>query len=362
MLKRRVIVVAGLLLPLALCASAQAQVATPTAIKPGNSKANCIALAGGEDNGQGGAFSSANLKAAESATKVTFNCLTTFVNPVDTWADWETPWVFSNDYSGGGNWAAWLAASSSHQMILGVDLIPQSAPGNPENPSGDNSDPLEWESACAAGHYNSDATQLAKNLVSYGAFKNGSPLVVRLGIEANGNWEADYVGGTSAEATDWAKCYGKEVSAMKAVAGTHFLFVWNPNACYSSASNAPSLSAWYPGSAYVNIIGADAYDTDCTNNKTVAQEGWAAYASAGKPSLDSIKSFAAAKGKSMALPEWGLPSGDDDSAYVGGIGHLVANDDFAFQSYFDVGDDGIATLGSDIPKSTATYTKEFGTS
>lgn len=358
MLRRAVI--AGAVLPLvAVFLPLPAQAAAVAAITAGNSKANCVALAGGEDDGQGGAFSRSNLAAAESATKVIFNCLTTFVNPVDDWADWETPWVFSNDYAGSGNWATWLAASHSHQMILGVDLIPQSAPGNPQNPDGDNSDPLEWESACAAGHYNSYATQLAKNLVSYKAFANGSPLVVRLGIEANGNWEADYVGGTAAEATDWAKCYDREVTAMKAVAGTHFLFVWNPNACYSSAQNAPSLSAWYPGNAYVSIIGADDYDTDCTNNDTVAQEGWAVYASAGKPSLDSIKNFAVAKGKPMALPEWGLPSGDDDPAYVGGIGHMVASNDVAYQSYFDTNDDGIATLGSDIPKSTATYTKEF---
>jgi hypothetical protein len=362
MLKGGVVAAAGLLLALLVCVAPQAQAATPGTIKAGNAKANCIALDGGEDNGQGGAFSSANLAAAESATKVTFNCLTTFVNPVDDWADWETPWVFSNGYTGSGNWATWLAASPSNQMIIGVDLIPQSAPGNPENPSGDNSDPLEWESACAAGQYNAYARQLAKNLVSYGAFANGSPLVVRLGIEANGNWEADYVGGTSAEAADWAKCYDKEVTAMKAVAGTHFLFVWNPNACYSSAQNAPSLSAWYPGNAYVNIIGADAYDTDCTNDKTVAQEGWKAFASAGRPSLDSIKGFAAGKRKPMAVPEWGLSSGTDDPAYVSGIGQLVSSNDVAFQSYFDVGDDGVATLGSDIPNSTAAYTKEFATS
>ena len=362
MLKRGVIAGAGLLPLLAVLVPFQAQAATAGTITAGNSKANCVAIAGGEDDGQGGAFSQSNLTAAETATRVTFNCLTTFVNPVDDWADWATPWVFSNDYAGSGNWARWLAASPSHQMILGVDLIPQSAPGNTENPNGNTSDPLEWERACAAGQYDSHATQLAKNLVAYGAFANGSPLVVRLGIEANGNWEADYVGGTAAEAADWAKCYDKEVTAMKAVAGTHFLFVWNPNACYSSAQNAPALSAWYPGNAYVSVIGADDYDTDCTNNKTVAQEGWAAYASAGKPSLDSIKNFATAKGKPIALPEWGLPSGDDDPAYVGGIGHLVANNDVAYQSYFDTNDDGIATLGSDIPKSTATYEKEFSTS
>jgi hypothetical protein len=195
--------------------------------------------------------------------------------------------------------------------------------------------------------------------VSYRAFKNGSPLVIRLGTEANGYWETDYVGGTSAEAADWAKCYDNEVTAMKAVAGTDFLFIWNPNACFSSAADAPGLSAWYPGNDDVSIIGADAYDTDCTNDETVAQEGWAAFASAGDPALDSIEAFAAAHGKPMALPEWGLEPGKDDPAYVDGIGHMADSEDFAFQSYFDTGDASVATLGSDIPESTAAFRQEF---
>jgi beta-mannanase len=81
---------------------------------------------------------------------------------------------------------------------------------------------------------------------------------VRLGIEANGNWEADYVGNTAQEATDWAETYDSEVAAMRAVPGTNFEFVWNPNACYSSGVS--SLAGWYPGNAYVDIVGADLYD------------------------------------------------------------------------------------------------------
>ena len=115
-------------------------------------------------------------------------------------------------------WDAWLKASPAHQAIMGMDLIPQSV---------STIKPLTWEQACAAGDYNQYATALAQNLVSYGA---GS-VVIRLGVEANGGWEADFVGSTTQEMRDWAKCYDNEVTAMRAVAGTHFLFVWNPNVC-----------------------------------------------------------------------------------------------------------------------------------
>ncbi len=177
-----------------------------------------------------------------------------------------------------------------------------------------------------------NAATLARNLVSYGA---GS-VVIRLGIEANGSWEADYVGTTSAEMSAWAKCYANEVSAMRAVPGTHFLFVWNPNIC---TADIP-ISQWYPGNSYVDIIGADAYDKDCQSLKTVAQEGWAAYstdsssADSGNPdfpSLAHIASFAAAHGKPLSFPEWGLGAADDDTAYVTGLMQMFRSGDFAFE-------------------------------
>ena len=290
------------------------------------------------------------VSAASSLTGVTYNCLGTFANPMPTWADWETPWMFSTTSDG---WDAWLAASPAHQVVMGMDLIPQSV--------SDNSNPLTWEQACAAGDYNQYATALARNLVSYGA---GS-VVIRLGVEANGNWEADYVGTTTQEMNDWAQCYDNEVAAMRAVPGTDFLFVWNPNVC---TADLP-LGEWYPGNSYVDIIGVDAYDEDCSTLKTVSQEGWAAYSTDSAantpndpsfPSLDNIEAFAAANGKPLSFPEWGLDASmPDDATYVADMAQMLSQDDFAFESYFDSNDDGIAPLGSTIPNATAAYSQAF---
>lgn len=102
---------------------------TPTStsgiITAGDSKANCISIKGGVD----GEVSLTNLTAVEKTTGLTYNCLETFANPVDNWSDWEAPWQFTNEPSKttSGSWENWLA--TGHQMILGVDLIPQSAPG-----------------------------------------------------------------------------------------------------------------------------------------------------------------------------------------------------------------------------------------
>ncbi|HEX3514583.1 MAG TPA: glycosyl hydrolase [Trebonia sp.] len=333
--------------------SAAAAAAARPVITTDDSKAHCIALnfkytyTATSNNSQTDA---ANIAAASQVSGQTYNCITLFDNPVDNWDDWETPWMFSTASDG---WVTWLK-NAQHQLVVGVDLIPQSA-GGVDNP-------LAWESACSAGDYNQYATTLAKNLVSYGA---GS-IVIRLGIEANQTGETDFVGTTPQEMSDWAKCYDNEVTAMRAVPGTHFLFVWNPNACTQSLP----LNDWYPGNAYVDIIGLDLYDEDCaTGSKTVSKEGWTAFASDSSsggqgdpnfPSLDSMLAFAKAHGKPMSFPEWGIDSGDpDDATYVTDMMQVFKKDNFAFESYFDNGNDGIATLGPDIPQATAAYVAAF---
>lgn len=314
-------------------------------ITAGDSKAHCITLAF-----RYGVLSQSKIDAASNLTGVTYNCLSTFANPAPSLSDWEAPWMFSDTNDG---WDAWLAANPAHQVVMGMDLIPQSAANA--------KDPLTWEQPCAAGNYDKYATILAKNLVSYGA----GNIVIRLGVEANGSWEADYVGSTATEMKDWATCYDNEVTAMRAVPGAHFLFVWNPNACTTSIP----LNGWYPGNSYVDIIGVDAYDQDCSTRKTVGQEGWAAYStnSAGNPENDpefpsivNVEAFAKANGKALSIPEWGIDtSTSDDDRYVTGMAQLFSNSNFSFESYFDTGTDEIAPLGSAIPNATATYSQAF---
>lgn len=314
-------------------------------ITAGDSKAHCLV-----PDFPGGVLDQSVINQVSSVTGVTYNCLGTFANPAPDWDAWVAPWMFSTTSDG---WDAWLAANPAHQAVVGMDLIPQSV--------SDNSNPLSWEQPCAAGAYHQYATALARNLVSYGA---GS-IVIRLGVEANGNWEADYAGTTTQEMNAWGQCFANEVTAMRAVPGAHFLFVWNPNVC---TANLP-LSQWYPGDSYVDIVGADAYDQDCSTLKTVSQEGWAAYsADSGTntpndpnfPSLDNIEAFAAARGKPLSFPEWGLDTGlPDDAAYITGVAQMFSQDDVSFESYFDDGNDGIAMLGPDIPNATAAYSQAF---
>ncbi len=230
-------------------------------------------------------------------------------------------------------------------MVLGISLIPASI--------ADSSDPLGWEQSCASGDFNAYAAELGTNLVAAGLQNS----VIRLGWEMNGSWEGDFMGTTTQEEGLWVSCFQNEVTALRSVSGQHFLIDWNPNSCTAAVPYAN----YYPGNAYVDIMGLDFYDQSCLNPNTAVSFSQLA----GVPSgLNSFEAFAAAQGKPMSFPEWGLlstPAGDDP-AYIDGIGSAVNNGDFAFQQYFDEVVGNTILLGSNTPLSNAAYQQQFGNS
>jgi O-antigen/teichoic acid export membrane protein/glycosyltransferase involved in cell wall biosynthesis len=281
----------------------------------------------------------APLKQAERATGVTYSCLETFSDADPTWAAWAKPWLTNKVYG----YVSWLAADPGRQLILTQNLIPDSLAGDPN-----------WAAKCASGAYGSYATQLARNLVKAGFGYS----VIRLGPEMNGTWNAGSLGGTPASWKEWAQCFAQEVRAMRAVPGSHLLFDWNVNASYR---NIP-LADFYPGNAYVDIIGIDFYDTSGQPLPPVGNpERWTAL-SRQPDSLMQVAAFAAAHHKPLSFPEWAtVGSQGDDAAYVTSMGAFIAHHDVAFQSWFDAGDNGILQLSpSGAPRSLHAYIKAFG--
>jgi beta-mannanase len=264
------------------------------------------------------------------------------LNGAQTWTDWQDPWIVN---APGTEYTSWVAqAPATRQLVLQVDLIPVSLKNI--------SNPLGWEQSCAAGAFDSYSTQLGKNLVAAGLQNS----VIRLGPEMNGGWENDSMGNTTQEQNLWATCFANEVTGLRQAPGEHFLIDWNPNACTQSVP----FSNFYPGNAYVDIVGLDFYDMGCdapTTDLTFAQLSNENYG------LTSFEAFAAAQGKPMSFPEWGLATGPngDDPAYINGIGATVANHNFSFEAYFDV-DAGIGlALGPGTPLSLVAFRNSFGT-
>jgi len=280
---------------------------------------------------------------AEAQTRTTPSCVMAFLNGAQTWAQWEDPWVTAAQYG----YTTWVAAEpQSRQLIVDVNLIPNSL----ENQS----DPTGWEKSCAAGQFNTYAQQLGTNLVAAGLQNT----VIRLGAEMNGPWEADFIGTTTVEQNMWASCFANEVTGLRQAAGEHFLIVWNPNAC---VENVPYMN-YYPGNAYVNIVGLDLYDGTCTAPSTSTTPiTWNQLAD--EPGgLISFEAFAAAQRKPMSFPEWGLlhdPNGDD-AAYINGMGQTFATGNFAFETYYDTGGVNTLKVGPATPLSLVAFRKWFG--
>ena len=298
-------------------------------IQAGDTKVRCIYTKLG-----------APLRQAERATGLTYNCLETFSDADPTWAAWSKPWLTNPAYG----YVSWLAANpAKRQLILTQNLIPDSLAGDPD-----------WAARCAGGAYDSYATQLARNLVKAGF---GSS-VIRLGPEMNGTWNAGSLGSTPASWKEWAQCFAHEVRAMRAVPGSHLLFDWNVNANYRSIP----LADFYPGNAYVDIIGIDFYDTSGEPLPAVGDPGRWEVLSRQPGSLTEVAAFAAAHHKPLSFPEWAtVTSQGDDAAYVTSMGAFIDRHDVAFQSWFDAGDNGILQLSPDqAPRSLHAYVKAFG--
>jgi hypothetical protein len=278
----------------------------------------------------------------DRVTKTTVTCLSAYLNAEPNWSQWEHPWITSAQYG----YTDWVKAKPLiRQLVLEVDLIP--------TPLVDVEDPLSWEESCAQGDFNSYATVLGKSLVAAGLGNS----VLRLGPEMNGIWEEDYVGPTVEEQHLWAACFANEVKALREAPREKFLIDWDANACVGDIP----FANFYPGNAYVDILGLDIYDVSCLTpfvRQTFKQ------LSNVRDGITTFENFAAARGKPMSFPEWGLkkyPNGDDP-AYINGMGAIFDRRNVAFEAYFDVNLKirPYLQLGTQSPLALAAFKKWFG--
>ena len=212
----------------------------------------------------------------------------------------------------------------------------------------------------ATGAYNSYFATLAQTLVAAGA----SDAYLRLGWEFDGSWTTWNATTPAAEAS-YASYFRQIVTAMRSVPGAAFRFVWNPDASAFTASGY-SVEAAYPGNAYVDVIGLDAYDQTWVTPQTPAN----AWSSTLLPALTAAQQFASSEGKPLALTEWGVIIRSDghglgDDPYY--VNHMVswmesASNDVAYESYFDYNASGVNSqiTGGSFPSSLTAFMSDLG--
>jgi hypothetical protein len=315
---------------------------TGLAITTGPSRGQCLA-----PNIPPGTSGLANLLSVvnkfDVLTGTTVTCLSAYLDTAKTWAQWEQPWVSSSVVG----FSSWVAQEPQlRQLVLAVNLIPSGL--------ADVQNPTAWEQACASGKYDGHATVLGRSLVAAGLQNS----VIRLGAEMNGEWEPDFIGTKVGEQRLWAKCFDNEVTGLRRATGEHFLIDWNPNSCWAPYAYA----SYYPGNAYVDILGLDQYDVGCLTPYVRLSFGQIANEAFG---LTRFEAFAASKHKPMSFPEWGLstlPAGDDPG-FISGLGNTFESRDFSFEAYFDSTNGpspGSLPLSPATPLSVAAFNRVFG--
>lgn len=198
----------------------------------------------------------------------------------------------------------------------------------------------------AAGTYDAHYAQLGANLVAAGM----GNAVIRFGHEFNGNWYPwspwhDPNGVTAGQA-DFAAAFRHFATAVRAVPGARFTLVWNP----SPGQSGVDLGACYPGDPYVDQIGLDIYDQDWNvyqpgvpRTQEMRERAWQDLRANGAWGIDMIQRFAAAHGKPMCVPEWGVwqqasndHGGDDNPYFVRQMFDWMNDNDVAWNVYFNV--------------------------
>jgi hypothetical protein len=232
---------------------------------------------------------------------------------------------------GFNNLNQWGALPGSQIMMLGIPACIGATAGGGAATT--------WAQE-AAGNSDSYWTTLGNNLVTWG-YGNA---VLRIGREFNYpgySWSPSTTGDTIAQ---YVAGYQHIVTLLRGIAGSSFKFMWNPALSPGSMSgqtgNNADTQRWYPGSAYTDYIGIDAYDwgnypqetSAPWGNRTLAQQqsNWS-YLQTQQDGLNSWISFAFNNNQTLSLPEWGLQLWLSGGSYYGG-----GDDPYYIQQFYNI--------------------------
>lgn len=301
-----------------------------------------------------------------------------FGAPTSTEPSLATAYISSNNWAqidGSGGSLAFLQTQGwstpdnqpipGYQLVIGVPILP-SKNGSVSLQNG------------ASGTYNGYFRQLATSLIGEGLGNSW----LRLGYEFDNSglkgpsspWGT---GNSITQEGYFAQFWRQIVTTMRAVTGANFKFVWNPDGYaflgqndqqYLKSGGFSPAAAW-PGSQYVDFVGADVYDWQPTMETGYTQaENWANFI---EPQLQGAEQFASSEGVPLAFPEWGVmskgpvfPGMGDDPSYVNGMYCFMVNraNNVAWESYSNTSyqDWNTQITGSSFPQSLAAFRSDFG--
>jgi hypothetical protein len=269
---------------------------------------------------------------------------------VAKYEDWlGSPVPYALEFLGrGANWDAianpsWVARrwnGSGRTVVFSVAMLPNSQ---------------HTLARGAAGAYDQYWRSFARTFVAAGR----GDAILRLGWEFNGKFYPWAAGGKEdAFAAYWRRIVG----VMATVPGAAFQYDWTPLAGNTNAN----LERAYPGDAYVDFIGLDAYDT--TGVASSREARWANIRDR-RYGLAWHRDFAAAHGKPMTFPEWGLSirtqdglGGGDNAHYIEQMHQWITTNNVAYAMYFEVSakDAEHRLMTNVLPQGSEAFLRLFG--
>nr|WP_243717534.1 glycosyl hydrolase [Actinomadura sp. KC345] len=231
-------------------------------------------------------------------------------------------------------WARWKAADPRRMLVVNVPMMAPNETGLP---------PPVLRSLLrsgAAGTFDHHYRILSERLVSVGA----RDAVIVLGWEMNGE---TYSGRCAPDPGAWKAYWRRIVTTMRGVPGARFRFDFAP----TRGRDAIPWTECYPGDDVVDIIGSDSYDQPAGKSfEYFVNEPYGLRAQA---------EFAAARGKPLSFPEWGLFRNSDNPEYIQGMHDWIMSHDVVYQSITDYCPHGVWACGGN-PRSSRLYRELFG--
>jgi glycosyl hydrolase family 26 len=267
--------------------------------------------------------------------------------------------TFAHDFLNKDTWSSvtdmsWLAgrwrdAGYTERLVLTVPMLPDSG---------------GTLAAGAAGDYNHNFRTLAESLVAQG---QGSA-VLRIGPEFNGNWHLWTINVPDGGAL-YAAYWRQIVTTMRSVQGAHFKFDWcasNGSSWTTDEQQLEAETAW-PGDAYVDYVGLDVYDQSWAPWQGDPVARWNEYLNL-KNGLRWHAAFAAAHGKQMTFPEWGLADradghgGGDNPYFIEQMYWWIQSHDVAYALYFESHDPNgeYGIFSGHFPQAAQRFVEYFG--
>lgn len=271
------------------------------------------------------------------------------------------PLDYAHDYINKGSWSSmattsswlaqrWTAAGFAGRTVFTLPMLPDRGGTMKQG---------------ARGRYNGHFRRIARRLVARG---QGSS-VVRIAPEFNGTWFRWTIHGKG-NSTRYKSYWREIVKTMRSVPGAHFRFDWAPNGGSSWVNGGKRrlrAATAYPGDAYVDYIGLDIYDQSWARHNASPTKRWREYLTQ-TDGLAWHARFAAAHGKPMTFPEWGLVKrhdglgGGDNPYFIEQMHNWIQTHPVAYHLYFESHDPSgdYRVFGGTFPRAADTFVRYFG--